>query len=230
MWDFGQLSQADRLLDKIVYEGDDISCNTCICAVNNTSSAVINSIVKKMTPVGYIIDKEMEIINAEEYANGGNADLQQVGEKKHPVYKYNGIVLFNLSEQIFNHVGCARVIINSTKAQEIKIITSTHQSLLAGYFEAGKLFILSTKPEENSYPAPNIINGIAAGVLTLSEQANIHCVVYNAIEFDYGASLEVMEALVSAISDLLKLDVKKAAASAIDLYQLSNAELDHLYS
>ena len=172
IWDGSALTESDKTLTKVRYEGSPITANSFICAVSTSSLSLIKAISEKSRPVGHFIVELYDINEPCQYANGNDSEINIIKTFKNPVILMDNVCLISF-EHIFR---CSheivRIFYETFKPKNVIVLESMHRSLFHGNTEVPSLYILSETVEQPKLPLPNLISGLSAGLLNYSTLHN----------------------------------------------------------
>ncbi|OHT08152.1 hypothetical protein TRFO_23436 [Tritrichomonas foetus] len=231
IWDASALSEVDKTVTKVKYEGSEIKANHFVLATSPSSFALINSITEKVKPSGAFVLDIYDLEDSCQYANGDDTPLHHFKTIKNSVYLINDTCLI-----AFEHIdGCQHEIVKlfyeTFKPTNLLILNSMHRSLYHGETDTPALYILSEMESDSPKLAlPNIVCGIASGFLSYAKLFNAKCQILQVIEEDYGASASSIRLWAEKLLPILELNVDQVSANAVKKYSLRSNDMGLLYT
>lgn len=230
IWDGSALTESDKTLTKVRYEGSPIAANSFICAVSNSSLSLINAITEKSRPVGHFIVELYDINEPCQYANGNDSEINLIKSLKNPVILMDNICLISFEHNFRCSHDIVRVFYETFKPKNVIVLDSMHQSLFHGKTEVPSLYILSENVERPKLPLPNLISGLSAGLLNYSTLYNANCRIWEMIEEDFGPSSSSYKIWAAKINEILPLDISAIVSRAVTLNHIRENGMGLVYT
>ena len=229
IWDSSALFEADRVYLSAEFDGDAPTGLPCVVATTKGGCAFLSSVVgKQIRAVASFVITKSEIIDPTEYANGGDLKARPIEKRKIPVYVHNNVCLVPVDREVPRSF--ASLLFTTLKPTDVTVLHSVHSSLFHGDADIPSLFSLSGGDEEPRFPAPNIVTGIAAGILSYAECYNVKCRSLEVVEDDFGATRDSLMLWAKALTPVLALDVDKVLSDAVQKVVIEEESLGLIYS
>lgn len=230
IWDGSALTEADKTLTKVKYEGSEIKAKHFICGASPTSIPLIKALTENNKPVGSFILDVYDISNPCNYANGSEAELNLIKKFKNDVYLINDVCItpFEHTEDCQNQL--VQLYFNTFKPTDLIILNSMHRSLFHGPTSVPSLYFLSNFGETPKFPLPNIVCGLAAGFLNYSSITKTKCSIWEVIEEDFGATSSSFHLWAEKLKDLISIDVSNVTTRAVKFNELRRNDMGLVYT
>lgn len=206
LWEAYDLSELDRQLISIELQGNVPTNCKLVVATNPETGSIISGLTHGLAPVGYFNVVISSIINTVEYANGHDPELSPLQTQKVNIYLLNECLLFSIETRENVAHQFVDKIYAQLKPKEIAVMASTHSSLFANKeIPVPSLFTFAKDSNEGKLGGL-ILDGVAAGLMTLSDVHNIKCQVFYVVEDDYGESSDSIKLHLEKLLPILNLD------------------------
>lgn len=230
IWDGSALTEADKTITKVKYEGNEIKANHFICGTSLSSISFIKAITENIKSSGSFIVDIYCISNPCNYANGEDPELCHLKQYKNNVYLINDVCItsFEHTEECQHQL--VQLYYNTFKPTDLIILSSMHRSLYHGQTNVPSLYILSETGEKPKFPQPNIVCGLAAGFFNYSALTKTKCCIWEIVEEDFGGSTASFHLWAEKIKDLISIDVSKVSSRAAKFNELRHNDMGLVYT
>lgn len=230
IWDGSALTDADKTITKVKYEGSDIKANHFICGTSVSSISLIKAITENIKPIGSFILEVYDISNPCNYANGEEPELNLIKKFKNDVYLVNNVCIASFEHAEDCQHQLIQLYYSTFKPTELIILSSMHKSLYHGQTNVPSLYILSESGEKPKFPQPNIICGLAAGFFSYSALTKTKCSIWEVVEEDFGANTASFRLWAEKLKDLISIDVSKIAIRAVRFNEIRQNDMGLVYT
>lgn len=230
IWDGSALTDADKIITKVKYEGNEIKANHFICGTSSSSISLIKAITENIKPVGSFILDIYDISNPCNYANGEDPELRHIKKFKNDVYLINDVCITSFDHTEDCQHQLVQLYYNTFKPTDLIILNSMHRSLFHGQTNVPCLYILSESDEKPKFPQPNIVCGLAAGFFNYSVFAKAKCCIWEIVEDDFGGSAASFRLWAEKLKDLISIDVSKVTSRASRYNELKQNDMGLVYT
>ena len=166
------LTSDDHIFETIKYVGKDCKSSICYCAISQSASAFISTIVEDLSPVGYFVLKLNDVLNPVDYANGNEPNMIFIRSVKNEVYK-NGELTFVkfVEDNILDQRQVAKLLFDTITPKTLYILDSKKKKSFPYNALENTVYTLSnieTSTHAHRMQYPNQICGLSASFLVES--------------------------------------------------------------